>query len=218
MKPSSLFGRIQERLVTRARENPAAASRSEDSELRSQADWLLETVRRTTDEFCLLAERGGFAAIEGAGPHDESAPRTRALLLAYKLTTTACRRRDPAPGRELLARLRSEFSAELQGGSPESESGPDPSSGHATRAIEVADSDTAASLIRFEAGLPDPLAPFYGDLAPTFGGPCAGEELEERYGKIVRHLYEAVQKKLDARERSAPASRAAKAGFAGAGR
>lgn len=186
--------------------------------MRGQAAWLVETIRRTAGQFCLLAEQGGIAAIEAVRLHDESAPHTRALLLAYKLTVTARRRRDPGPGRELLIELRNEFSAELQEGSLESESGSGLSSGHATRAIEVADSDTAASLIRFEAGLPDPLAPFYGELAPTFGGPCAGEELEERYGKIVRHLYEAVQKKLDAHERSSPATRAAKAGVAGAGR
>lgn len=217
MKPSSFLGRIQERLVTRGRENRHAAPRSTNSEVRGQADWLVETIRRTAGHFCLLADQDGIAASEGVSPHDRNNPQTRALLLAYKLTVTACRRRDPAPGRELLAELRSEFSVELEG-PPESMAGTALSSGHAARAIEVADSDAAASLIRFEAGLPDPLAPFYGDLAPAFGGPCPGEELEVRYGKIVRHLYEALQQKLDARDRPTPAARAAKAGFAGASR
>jgi hypothetical protein len=224
MKQSSFFGRIQERLVTRDRESQTAAPRSRNPEVRSEAAWLVETIRRTAGRFSALAEQDGIAPVEGAGPgddglgeDDDELARTRALLLAYKLTVTACRRRDPAPGRELLAELRSEFSAELGKSTTGSESGRGLSSGHAARALDVADTDTAASLIRFEAGLPDPLAPFYGDLAPTFGGPCAGDQLEERYGKIVRHLYEALQKKLDTRDRGAAASRTPKAGVAGAG-
>lgn len=228
-KPLPLIGRIQEKLATGDRpDNAQARPRQQDATVRNQADWLMERIRRTAAQFSSLAEHGGVVG-KATTAADSNARRERALLLSYKLTMTAWRRREETANRDVVGAVRGRMIRELR--SPASEDTKAQRSASGTPAgeqdereaqrirqaiLDPADSDIAASIIRFEAGLPGPLTPFYGDLAPAFGGPCATEKLSARYGKMVRHLYESVEKKLDERERGEAAGTSTTR-YAGAG-
>jgi len=199
MKQFPLIGRIQEKLATgKAPPRDEARAPIADPSVRSQADWLMEGIRRLAAEFRSLAGQAGWVPAATREDH------LRALLLAYKLTLTASRQREAGPDREVLALVRLGILRELADA--------DTSGNQSRPLLDSADSDIAASVIRFDAGLPNPLAPFYGDLAPTFGGPCTTGDLAVRYGRIVRHLYDSLQKKLDERERASASVRYARAG------
>jgi hypothetical protein len=213
-KPLPVIGRIQEKLATSTQPGAEARSVQRETAVRSQADWLLERIRKTAAQFTSLAEHGGVVA-EAPSASDRDIRRQKALLLGYKLTLTAWRRRAESVDREVVGAIRNRMTRELS----------DAGSGDSDELIaqrirktilDPADSDIAASIIRFEAGLPGPLTPFYGGLAPAFGGPCPTEVLGTRYGKMVRHLYEGVEKKLDERDRGDSAG-SGMAQYAGAG-
>jgi len=241
MKQFNLIGRIHEKLG----KGPGperlplaeAGTRTRDAEIRHQADWLLETIRHTSEEFLSLAAGSGLRPGTRASTGDMGdEPGVHSLLLGYKLTLTVWRRRHEKPDRDVLGRVRLGMIRELRHldtPTPDEhlqdrrrlpETGADPYLPEEHPRVQAigrvyldpADSDIAASVIRFEAGLPGPLSPFFGGLAPAFGGPCATDELPARYGKIVRHLYDTIEKKLDEWER-ARAGRSGLTRYAGAG-
>jgi hypothetical protein len=236
MKELPLIGRIQERIgigrpgARRHRSGPAPEERADggpetpDPVLGEQADWLFDLIRRLGSEFLELAGQEQLAPAS-ASAETQAEARLRSLLLGYKLALTAWRRRDGEDGREVPKLVRRRMIREIRHRGPRHPGDarrPDHDSGENARLQELrqafldpADADVAAAVIRFEAGLPGPLTPFYGDLAPLFGGPCSSGELAPRYGKLILHLYERIQTKLDARDRS---SRPGAARFAGAGR
>jgi len=175
-----------------------------------QADWLLETIRRMSAEFLTLADQKGLTP-PGTRERSTEDRRNRALLLSYKLTLTAWHSRESDTTTEVRTLVRGLVGAgllrEIEGVHGQSGLDPRPGANPKSRAtrrafLDPADSDISAALIRFEAGLPSPLSPFYGDLAPAFGGPCPPNALESRYGRIVRHLFETLLRKFDARERA----------------
>jgi hypothetical protein len=193
VKPT-LIGRIHEKLAAGSG-SPAPAPRAHDLE---QADWLLERIRNTASHFLRLASQNGWLP---AG--EDSDRHTHAYLLAYKLTLTAWRRHDGRPTGPVLELVqRGVLEAIGSDGAP------------TLRLLETADADIATAALRFEAGLPGPLTPFYGDLAPSFGGPCPTPELASRYGKIARHLFEGLERRVEERLRPRPAGLAR---YAGAG-
>lgn len=208
-KQFSFIGRIQEKLATSGPARNPIATGPVDPTAQKQADWLVEGIRRLARQFSVMADEAGLGGTNPGNLGDP--PQDTALLLGYKLTLAALRRRDTSPDRDVVSKVRTRMLGELSNPAPVSGS---ESAATPHRLLAAADSDVAASVIRFEAGLPSPLAPFFGDLAPTFGGPCSPEVLQDRYGKIVRHLYDGLQKKLDHRER-ASASRLTR--YAGAG-
>jgi hypothetical protein len=149
-------------------------------------------MRHTAAHFLELAGQNGWTSADRRTGADDLT-RTRALLLGYKLAFTAWRCREGRPDAAVVERVRKRMLTEV--GSTSGGGRVPPGS----RVLDTADSDIATALLRFEAGLPGPLTPFYGDLAPAFGGPCSTPELAGRYGKVVRHLFEGLERKVDER-------------------
>lgn len=178
---------------------------------KEDSDWLFQHIMKTGEAFLASMQQNNLISRQ---PNAILAmairPDVEAVLLAYKLAVTAYRFHQNVPASNVLLILRvamagiflktikEDFQQEVHQdsimlGKEFDDSLPPDMRKAALKLAETrlksADTAITAALTGLRANSPSPFSAFYTDLAPAFGGKGSPEELERRYGNILKELF-----------------------------
>jgi hypothetical protein len=178
---------------------------------REHADWLFAQALRTGKAFLQYAERAGLVLPQPSPILAMTIrPDVEALLLGYGLVSMAYRGQYKDPAADVLRVLRVAMAGMFLTQAKDIGRHIARTAAHATgrtvndsmplevrkaaftlanTRLKAVDDAVTLALDRLHAGSPSPLASFYEQLVPAFGGPASAEEYERRYGPILQDLY-----------------------------